>query len=77
VFEEYSVVRIVELKTANRPFIGTETVKEPPKVSDIGTIVHIITNAKETLYIVEKVNSSGQTVWLADFFQEEIELLDD
>lgn len=74
-FEEYSVVQIVELKTANRPFDGTETVKKPPKVGDSGTIVHITSNSKETIYIVEKANSSGQTVWLADFLQDEIELL--
>lgn len=76
-FEEYSVVRIVELKTANRPFDGTQTVMKPPKVGDSGTIVDIVTNPKEIIYIVEKVNASGQTIWLADFYQEEIELLVD
>ena len=74
-FEEYSIVRIVELKTANRPFDSSETVKEPPKVGDIGTIVHITTNSKEPIYIVEKTNSLGQTIWLADFLQDEIELV--
>ena len=74
-FEEYSVVQIVELKTPNRPFDGSETVKKPPKVGDTGTIVHITTNSKETIYIVERTNSSGKTVWLADFLQDEIELL--
>ncbi|MFZ1396368.1 MAG: hypothetical protein WAS33_05695 [Candidatus Promineifilaceae bacterium] len=74
-FEEYTVVRVVELKTANRPFDGSETVKESPKVGDTGTIVHITTNSKETIYIVEKTNSLGQTIWLADFLQDEIELL--
>jgi len=74
-FEEYSIVRIVELKTANRPFDGSEMVKKTPKVGDTGTIVHITSNSKENIYIVEKVNSLGQTVWLADFLQDEIELL--
>lgn len=73
-FEEYSLVRIIKLNEANRPFDGTKGVMKPPKIGDIGTIVHIVerTNPTDTIYIVEKVSPTGATIWLADFRQDEL-----
>ena len=78
-FEEYDVVRIVKLITPNRRFDGTAGIIEPPKIGDVGTIVHIVekTNPADTIYIIEKVAPSGETIWLADFQEKEIELLSD
>jgi hypothetical protein len=56
-----------------RDYDGSENVARPPKVGDIGTVVHVIP-AKDsaTKYIVESVDSNGYTIWLADFVEEEL-----
>jgi hypothetical protein len=41
-----------------------------PKVGDIGTVVFAY---DVTSFAVECVNTDGMTVWLADFFAEELE----
>jgi hypothetical protein len=67
--KEHDCVKIVKLLHENRRFDGTEIIKRPPEVGDVGTIVHMI----ENFCIVESVNSEGYTIWLADFFTEELE----
>jgi len=68
--KEHDCVKIVRLLQANRPFDGTEGVKRPPRVGDIGTIVHLA----QSFCIVESVDSEGYTIWLADFLVEELEI---
>ena len=68
--KEHDCVKIVKLLRENRPFDGTENVKRPPKIGDVGAIVH---PGKETC-IVESVDSEGFTIWLADFLIEELEI---
>jgi len=46
----------------------------PPQVGDVGTIVFAY---DLTSFAVECVNDNGMTVWLADFFGEELELVQD
>lgn len=72
--EEYSVVKVVRLLTENREFIGSDGVKRPPEVGDIGTIVHI--NAAGKNYIVESSDTEGYTIWLADFEDAELVMVD-
>ena len=67
--KELDCVKVVKLLQDNRPFDGTENVKRPPEIGDVGTIVHIHGN----FCIVESVNSEGYTIWLADFLIEELE----
>ncbi|HMS39041.1 MAG TPA: hypothetical protein PKE69_02360 [Pyrinomonadaceae bacterium] len=68
--KELDCVRIVKLLRENRLFDGTESIKRPPRVGDIGTIVHFA----ENFCIVENVDAEGYTVWLADFSMEEVEI---
>ena len=62
--KEHDCVKIDKLLSVSRPFDGIENVKRPPHIGDVGTIVHLTQN----FCIVEKVDSAGYTVWLADFF---------
>ncbi|CAN5428566.1 hypothetical protein BH20ACI1_BH20ACI1_06320 [soil metagenome] len=70
--KELDCVKIIKFLRESRPFDGTEDVKRPPKVSDFGTIVHL----QENFCIVESVDSEGYTIWLADFFVEELEIIE-
>jgi hypothetical protein len=70
-FAEYDIVKVVKLNTTNRQFVGSENISRPPQVGDTGTVVHTLETNKA--FIVEMVDSSGYTVWLADFLAEELE----
>lgn len=69
--KEHDPVKVVRLLRTDRPFDGTENVKRPPQIGDVGTIVHL---ASGDFCIVESVDSEGCTVWLADFSIEELEI---
>lgn len=71
-FDEYSVVRVARLLQSDRSFQGTAGVSRKPEIGDIGTIVHVY---DMTSFAVECMNDDGMTVWLADFFAEELELV--
>jgi len=68
--KEHDCVKVVKLLQNNRTFDGTENVKRPPQVGDFGAIVFL----EKNFCIVESVDSEGHTVWLADFFTEELEI---
>lgn len=70
---EYGVARVINLQRPDRHFQGTDGVRRPPRVGDIGTIVYAY---DLTSFAVECVNADGLTVWLADFFSEELKFLD-
>lgn len=70
---EYGLARVVDLQRPDRQFQGTDGVCRAPRVGDIGTIVYAY---DLTSFAVECVNSEGLTVWLADFFSEELKFLD-
>lgn len=73
---EYDVVRVVKLLTTNREFDGTEGVKRAPRVGDTATIVHLYGPDSSTAAVVaENVDGNGNTIWLADFQQGELELV--
>lgn len=73
-FEEYSLIKIVKLLEAHRSFDSTNAVMRPPKIGDTGIIVHIVkqSNPNDTICIVEIVSPTGETIWLADFRQDEL-----
>jgi hypothetical protein len=73
-YKEYDIVKIRTLKEKSRAFDGTEHVKRPPQIGDEGAIVHILgLKNGEAKYIVEAVNENGETIWLADFWESELE----
>lgn len=67
---EYGIVRVARLLGPNRHFQGTPEVCRAPQVGDIGTLVYAY---DMTSFAVECVNTGGMTVWLADFFAEELD----
>jgi hypothetical protein len=69
---EYGIVRVAHLLQPDRTFQGAKNVCRAPEVGDIGTIVFAY---DKTSFAVECVNKEGMTVWLADFFAEELEFL--
>jgi hypothetical protein len=71
---EYAVVKVIRLLQPDRGFHGTDGVRRPPQVGDVGTIVHVY---DLTSFAVECLDGSGMTMWLADFFAEELELVKD
>ncbi len=77
-FNEYDVVRVVQLDRPNRHHDGTTGVKRPPQIGDLGTIVHIAPGSpgKNSWYVVECVDKNGLTVWLSDFIEDELELVE-
>jgi hypothetical protein len=75
-FKEYDVVRVARLLKPERPYEGTQSVARPPRVGDVGSIVHDYGAEGATeLFAVEMVDPDGLTVWLADFGPDEIELV--
>lgn len=72
-FAEYAIVRIVQLHQSHRHWLSSEGVGRPPAVGDTGTIVHVYAlNDPATPYIIECVDDSGLTLWLADFDWDEL-----
>ncbi len=73
---EYDRVKIVKLIQKNRPFDGTENVRRLPQIGDIATICHKYDSQDSTAFVaVEMVDKNGLTIWLTDFMQEELELV--
>jgi hypothetical protein len=74
-FHEYDVVRVTQLLQPDRHFTGYESIKRPPQVGDVGTIVDIHPEMGSWC-IVECVAGDGSTIWLADFMTNELELVE-
>lgn len=71
------VVRLVRLLKANRPYDGAVGVRRPPAIGDVGTIVHDYDPEDPRAPVaVEMRDADGQTIWLADFERDELELVD-
>lgn len=71
-----SQVEVVQLLDVDRPYSGEQDVKRPPRVGDVGTVLHIMLDRRDDslIYIVKKAADDGKTVWLADFHPEELTL---
>lgn len=75
--EELDVVRVVRLRTAERPYDGTEGVLRAPRLGDEGTVVLAAARGDaDGTVMVECVDADGMTIWLADFATDELELTD-
>ena len=74
-FHEYDVVRVKKLIVQDRWYTGSSTVKRPPSIGDCGTIVDIPKGSIDRL-TAECVDKNGQTIWVADFIADELELIE-
>lgn len=76
ILREYDVVRVERLLEADRFYDGTEGAMRPPAVGDVGTICHENDPSDPNgSVVVEMVDEDGNTIWLADFAREELELV--
>ena len=73
-FNELDTVVIRSLRTATRRIDGTKAVRRQPRVGDQGAVVHVLGPED---YVVESVDTSGMTLWLADFRVDELASLPD
>ena len=73
---EYDVVRVIQLSDSERTYDGTKSVRRPPKIGDVATICHEYDPGNPAAMVaVEMVAEDGNTVWLADFAHDELELV--
>jgi len=70
-FAVSDMVRVVRLDEPARYVSGTASVLRQPAVGDEGSVV----NVERGVVMVESVDAEGRTVWLADFFAGELELV--
>ena len=75
VFKPFVCVRIRQLLGEEKTYDGWRVNQRPPRVGDYGTVVDVL-HAKglPDKYVVENCLSDGTSLWLADFFAEELEI---
>jgi hypothetical protein len=73
---EYDEVRVVRLLITNRDFNGTEGCLRAPAVGDTAIICHEYEPGNpDGKVAAERVDANGNTEWLADFEESELELV--
>ena len=76
--KEYDIVKICSLREPGRSYDGTQGVMREPQVGDRGVVVYILGKDNEEMrYVVECVNAEGFTIWVADFWESELEKSDE
>ena len=77
VFNEYDLVRLTKDVPQERVHSSGDDARQPI-IGDIGTvlIVHAVRTGEDRAYIVECVDASGGTSWMADVFQSELALVE-
>ena len=73
VIKEFDLVRVVALLENDRPFSGSDGVCRAPRIGDLASVAHVLEPGRA--FIVEAVDSEGYTLWLADFYAEELQLV--
>ena len=70
-------VKIIKLLSEHRVnFASGSEAESAPRVGDTGIIMFVDEESSDhAIYTVEAVRSDGQTIWLADFVAEELELV--
>jgi hypothetical protein len=71
-FHEGDAVRVTRLLASTRTFDGSRGLVREPRVGDVGAIVHVLGGG---IFIVESVDATGLTLWVADFAAEELALV--
>ena len=72
----YSKVKVVQLIGSTTDYDGWKVNQRNPMVGDTGTLIDVL-DAPDlpSKFVVEKSDENGITIWLADFFQEELDLI--
>lgn len=73
-FKEYELVRVRQLIQSADDLDGWRLNERAPAPGDVGTLLDILTAPGHPIkYVVECSGKDGLSIWLADFFEEEIE----
>jgi hypothetical protein len=73
-FKEYEPVRVRQLIQPVEDLDGWRLNQRAPAPGDVGTLLNILTvPGLPNKYVVECSGNDGVSVWLADFFEDEIE----
>ena len=77
-FAEYSTVRVARFIQAERFFVeGADEITRRPRIGDEGIVVATGSHEGERLYMIECITVDGDTVWVAEFSPDELELLEE
>ena len=72
--KQYNVVLVRQLLRSLDEYGSWGVNQRPPQVGDIGAIVEILqAPGLRDCYVVESVAKNGKTIWLDDFWAEELE----
>lgn len=72
--KEYEPVRVRQLIQSADDLDGWRVNQRAPTPGDVGTLLDILTApGLPNKYVVECSGKDGISIWLADFFEEEIE----
>jgi len=66
-------VRVVRLLVAHRDVTGASPSPPQPHVGEEGDVV---ADVGEGILLVEHATADGQTIWLAEFLEDELELVE-
>lgn len=73
---ELDAVRVIGMHGRPAEHLVLARVQRPPRIGDIGTVVERLAGDGPR-YLVESVTGEGETVWLAEFGPDEVELDED
>ena len=73
VFEIFDVVRIRRLAVAEREVDGSAAEPPQPRVGETGSVVDAVGDG---LYLVEHATDDGEPIWVAEFHESELELVE-
>ena len=65
-------VRIVRLRVPEREVTGASPSPPQPRIGEEGDVV---ADVGDGVFLVEHATADGQTIWLAEFLEEELELV--
>jgi hypothetical protein len=80
-FVPFDGVRVIRLLDPDRPYDGADGIARPPRIGDEAVVVHFNPfgpgelDPRTPLYILECVAAGGRPYWIADFAEEELELV--
>lgn len=72
-FDMYAMVRVTRLREPEREVTSSFEPAPQPRTGETGTVVE---DVGDGLYLVERVTDDGMTAWLAEFGEDELELID-
>jgi hypothetical protein len=72
-FEILDVVRVTRLLRPSRDVDGTTAEPPQPRLGERATIVD---DLGDRLYLIEHATDDGRPVWVAEFHEDELELVD-